>query len=38
MSLLELRFMNEGRKGMRNNEAGGGRGNDSRFLRLVKVD
>ncbi len=26
------------RKGMRNNEEGVGRGNDSRFLRLVKVD
>ena len=38
VSLLELRFMNEGRKGMRNNEEGVGRGNETRFLRLVKVD
>ena len=29
--------MSEGRKGMRNDEEGVGRGNDSRFLRLVKV-
>ena len=35
---MELRFMNEGRKGMRNNEEGVGRGNETRFLRLVKVD
>ena len=38
LSLFEVRFMNEGKKGMRNNEEGVGRGNDSRFLRLVKVD
>ena len=37
-SLLELRFMNEGRKGMRNNVERVGRENFSRFLRLVKVD
>ena len=37
VSLLELRFMSEGRKGTRNNEKEVGRGNDSRFLRLVKV-
>ena len=30
--------MNEGRKGMRNNEEGVRRGNEARFLRLVKVD
>ena len=29
--------MSEGRKGMRNNEEGVGRGNEARFLRLVKV-
>ena len=29
--------MNEGRKGTRNNEEGVGRGNETRFLRLVKV-
>ena len=29
--------MSEGRKGTRNNEEGVGRGNDSRFLRVVKV-
>ena len=29
--------MSEGRKGMRNDEEGVGRGNDSRFLRFVKV-
>ena len=38
VSWLSLRFMNEGRKGMRNNEEGVRRGNISRFLRLVKVD
>ena len=38
VSLFELRYMNEGRKGMRNNEEGVGRGNEARFLRLVKVD
>ena len=38
VSLLELRYMNEGMKGMRNNEEGVGRGNERRFLRLVKVD
>ena len=38
VSCLELRYMNEGRKGMRNNEEGVGRGNEARFLRLVKVD
>ena len=37
VSLLDSRFMNEGRKGTRNNEERVGRGNDSRFLRLVKV-
>ena len=36
---MELRYMNEGRKGMmNNNEEGVGRGNETRFLRLVKVD
>ena len=30
--------MNEGRKGMRNNEEGVRRGNVSRFVRLVKID
>ena len=35
---MELRSMNEERKGMRNNEEGVGRGNKTRFLRLVKVD
>ena len=35
---MELRYMNEGRKGMRDNEEGVGRGNVTRFLRLVKVD
>ena len=34
---MELRFMSEGRKGMRNDEEGVGRGNEARFLRLVKV-
>ena len=34
---MELRFMNERRKGMRNNEEGVGRGNEARFLRLMKV-
>ena len=34
---MELRSMNEVRKGMRNNEEGVGRGNETRFLRLVKV-
>ena len=34
---MELRFMSEGRKGTRNNEEGVGRGNEARFLRLVKV-
>ena len=34
---MELRFMSEGRKGTRNNEEGVGRGNLTRFLRLVKV-
>ena len=29
--------MSEGRKGTRNNEEGVGRGNEARFLRLVKV-
>ena len=29
--------MSEGRKGMRNNEEGVGRGNAMRFLRFVKV-
>ena len=29
--------MSEGRKGMRNDEEGVGRGNETRFLRLVKV-
>ena len=38
VSWLESRFMNEGRKGMRNNEEGVRRGNNTRFLRLVKVD
>ena len=38
VNLLEWRLMNEWRKGMRNNEEGVGRGNVSRFLRLVKVD
>ena len=37
VSWLELRPMSEGRKGTRNNEAGVGRGNEARFLRLVKV-
>ena len=37
VSLLEVRFMSEGRKGTRNNEEGVGRGNEARFLRLVKV-
>ena len=35
---MELRFMNEGRKGMRNNEEGVRIGNEARFLILVKVD
>ena len=30
--------MSEGRKGMRNNEEGVGRGNEMRFLRFVNVD
>ena len=30
--------MNEGRKGMKNNEERMRRGNETRFLRLVKVD
>ena len=30
--------MSEGRKGMENDEEGVGRGNNPRFLRLVKVD
>ena len=34
---MELRPMSEGRKGTRNNEEGVGRGNETRFLRLVKV-
>ena len=38
LSLLEYRFMNERRKRMKNNEEGVGRGNETRFLRLVKVD
>ena len=38
VSRLESRLMNEGMKGMRNNEEGMGRGNERRFLRLVKVD
>ena len=29
--------MSEGRKGTRNNEEGVGRGNEARFLRVVKV-
>ena len=29
--------MSEGRKGMRNNDEGVGRGNEMRFLRFVKV-
>ena len=37
VSWLELRFMSEGRKGTRNNGEGVGRGNDSRFLRVVNV-
>ena len=37
MSRLELKFMSEGRKRMMDNEEGVGRGNDSRFLRFVKV-
>ena len=38
VSLLEPRFMSEGRKGTRNNEEGIGRNNSTRFLRVVKVD
>ena len=34
---MELRFMSEGRKGTRDNEEGVERGNETRFLRLVKV-
>ena len=35
--LLDSKFMSEWRKEMRNDEEGVGRGNVSRFLRLVKV-
>ena len=38
VSLLELRYMNEGRRGIGSDEEGVGRGNETRFLRLVKVD
>ena len=38
VSSLELSLMNEERKGMRNNEEEVKRGNEARFLRLVKVD
>ena len=37
VSLLELRDMSEGRKRTRNNEEGVGRGNETRFLRVVNV-
>ena len=37
VSLLESSLMSEERKGTRNNEEGVGRGNEARFLRLVKV-
>ena len=37
VSRLELRLVNEGRKGTSNNEEGMGRGNETRFLRLVNV-
>ena len=37
VSWLELRFMSEGREGRRKNEEGVGRGNETRFLRLVNV-
>ena len=34
---MKPRLMSERRKGTRNNEEGVGRGNEARFLRLVKV-